>query len=91
MRLTEVEVLEINKAINLKIERLEEQKDELQQGASEQLKSNLESQHASEVKFQEAIKFKLNQEFLLNTCSTAELNAMMSEFIEKKYQQKLPF
>ena len=91
MRLTEVEVLEINKAINLKIERLEEQKDELQQGASEQLKSALDSQHANEVKFQEAIKFKLNQEFLLNTCSTAELNAMMSEFIEKKYQQKLPF
>lgn len=91
MRLTEVEVLEINKAINLKIERLEEQKDELQQGASEQLKSSLDSQHANEVKFQEAIKFKLNQEFLLNTCSTAELNAMMSEFIEKKYQQKLPF
>jgi hypothetical protein len=91
MRLTEVEVLEINKAINLKIERLEEQKDELQQGTSERLKSSLDNQHANEVKFQEAIKFKLNREFLLNTCSTAELNAMMSEFIEKKSQRKLPF
>jgi hypothetical protein len=91
MKLTEQEVLDINQSLSLSQERLEQQKDELCATASTELAFSLHCQFMDEFDSKEELKYSVNSKFLKDNYTLEQLNLMMTDFISKMYNQKLPF